>query len=106
MASENKAKSQLHPLVGRGVHWWKDGAISHQGCILAVVPSNSTMGDLALVEYLEWISGTPTYQCLVPLSVLASVGPDNVQPGWTLYDDLSHMNGYYDAVGKHKKARS
>ena len=60
-------------LVGR-ICTWTDGAPSHQGVILAVVPTNAEIGDLALIEYFEWFSGSATYQRLIPLSALAAAG--------------------------------
>jgi hypothetical protein len=99
--AKNLNAAKPHPLVGRGVHFWEDGAPAWQGQIIAVVP-NST-GDLALVEFFEWFAGSPTYQQLIPLAEMAS---GEVKPAkWTIFDNTEHMNGYWEAYGKHKKDR-
>lgn len=65
-----------HPLVGAGVHWClPDGYVQNQASIVAIVPSNSPAGDLALLQYYEWIMGEPSTRRLVSLARL--------QKGWS-----------------------
>lgn len=38
-----------HPLVGRGLHKDENGCVQNQAKILAIIASNSTVGDLTLI---------------------------------------------------------
>ena len=87
-----------HPLVGAGLHYMNaDGIVSNQAQIIAVFPSNnSTVGDLALVEYYEWISGGTETRALVALSELTD------RERWVLYASTDHMNDHYQRVDQHQ----
>jgi hypothetical protein len=87
-----------HPLVGAGLHYKNaDGIVSNQAQIIAVFPSNnSTVGDLALVEYYEWISGGTETRALVALSELTD------RERWVLYASTDHMNDHYQRVDQHQ----
>ena len=48
------ASADRHPLVGRGLHYKdEDAAVRYRAQIIAVIPSNSPTGDLALIQYFE-----------------------------------------------------
>ena len=83
-----------HPLVGAGLHYKNaDGIVSNQAQIIAVFPSNnSTVGDLALVEYYEWISSGTETRALVALSELTD------RERWVLYASTDH----YQRVDQHQ----
>ena len=87
-----------HPLVGAGLHYKNaDGIVSNQAQIIAVFPSNnSTVGDLALVEYYEWISSGTETRALVALSELTD------RERWVLYASTDHMNDHYQRVDQHQ----
>jgi hypothetical protein len=73
MTKPNTSKPPAeHPLVGRGLHYSdKHGVILNTATVLTVVPSNSSVGDLALIQY--WVDGEPApLQRLIPLSELVS----------------------------------
>ena len=87
-----------HPLVGAGLHYKNaDGIVSNQAQIIAVFPSNnSTVGDLALIEYYEWISSGTETRALVALSELTD------RERWVLYASTDHMNDHYQRVDQHQ----
>jgi hypothetical protein len=89
-------RDKPHPLVGRGLHYRDEqGCVQNQARILAIVPSNSTAGDLALIQYLEWLMGEPSTQRLLPLTELAS-------ERWVFYENVEEMNDHYQRVDVHR----
>jgi hypothetical protein len=87
-------KKPAHPLVGAGLHWRDEkGRIENQACIIAVIPSgSSTTGDLALIQYFEFFSGSPSTRRLIQLSELASTDR------WVFYSSVEEMRDYYQHV--------
>ena len=94
--SSQKAKTTQHPLIRRGLH-----RLDHQRCvqnqavIIEVFPSNSPIGDLAIIQYFEWFMGEPSTQAVVPVTALAD-------PEWVLYASVEEMNEHYDRVDSHR----
>jgi hypothetical protein len=96
MASKPIPTKAKHPLVGAGVHCKdKDGCVQNQAVILEVVPSGSSVGDLALIQYFEWLVGEPSTRRLLPLTELAS------SDRWVFYADAEEMNDHYQRVDRH-----
>ncbi|MGH7049122.1 MAG: hypothetical protein ACREE5_00525 [Acetobacteraceae bacterium] len=87
-----------HPLVGAGLHRkGPDGDVVNQATVLAVMPSNNTsVGDLALIQYFDWILGDPSTRRLVSLVELASTDR------WVLYSSVDEMKDHYDRVDAHQ----
>ena len=84
------AEGGKHPLVGAGLHYKDEhGRVLNQVSIVAVIPSNSAVGDLALIQYFEWMSGEPSTRRLIPLSELAS------SDRWVLYSSVAEMNDHF-----------
>jgi hypothetical protein len=83
-----------HRLVGAGVHFNDENdCVRHQAVILDIVPSNdAAVGDLALLQYFDWLMGNPTTQRLVALSEMAS------SEQWVFYTDYEEMNDHYERV--------
>jgi hypothetical protein len=91
-----------HVLVGHGIHWRnEDGIVERQGVIFTVVSSGAPdVGDLALIQYFEWMMGAPIYEALVPLAELAAD-----RERWTLYPTCQHMaDRWNDYEGNRTKA--
>lgn len=82
-----------HPLVGAAAHSLDEhGTTKYQISILAVFPSGSLeVGDLALVQFYEWMMGQETNRRLMPLKELAT-------PEWKLFANLEEANEYYKHV--------
>jgi hypothetical protein len=82
---------QNHPLVGAAVQVrGQDGAVHGEAKIISVVPSGSnTVGDLALLQFFEYLSGMQLNRRLVPLTELAN-------ERWTFYESVEKMNEQYD----------
>ena len=93
-----QAKPPKHPLVGAGLHWRDErGYTQNQATIVAVIPSgNAQVGDLALIQYFEWIIGGISTRRLVALSELAS------SEQWVLYSSVDEMNDHYERVDEHR----
>lgn len=95
------ATPTAHPLVGAGLHQKNEaGAVQRQAVILAVVPSgNPSVGDLALIQHFEWLTGSASTRRLIPLTSLAD-------ERWVLYADTEDMNDHYERVDKHHPSLS
>lgn len=87
-----------HPLVGAGVHYKNEhGCVENQAAIVAIIPSNnSAVGDLALLQYFEWMMGDASTQRLIPLAELAA------SDRWVLYQSPEEMNDHYKRVDEHQ----
>jgi hypothetical protein len=67
--------------------------------IVDVFPSGSaSVGDLALIEYFEWLDGTPSTRQLIPLTALASARTDPGIEVWVLYANTEEMKDHYERV--------
>jgi hypothetical protein len=98
--SAPKLNTSEHPLLNAGVHFKdENGCVESQATIAAIISTNSTMGDLALLQYYEWFVGEASTRRLVPLSELAS------SDRWVLYRNLEEMNDHYERVDQHKIER-
>jgi hypothetical protein len=99
---ENKCKEPSHALVGAGLHFKDaDDCVKDQAVILAVIPSgNSTVGDLALIQYFDWMMGDPCTRRLLPLSALASTDR------WVLYASVEEMKDHYERIDKYRDRRN
>jgi hypothetical protein len=85
------AEGGSHPLIGAGLHYKDEhGRVLNQVSIVAVIASNSAAGDLALIQYFEWISGEPSTRRLIPLSELAS------SDRWVLYSSVAEMKDHFE----------
>jgi hypothetical protein len=95
--TDQQPAAQKHPLEGAGLHWKNEhGGVQYQATIIKIVPSgNANIGDLALIQYYEWISGTPSTQRLIPLVELAT-------SQWVFYSSAEEMNDHYERVGRHQ----
>jgi hypothetical protein len=91
-------RDKPHPLVGRGLHYKDErGCVHNQATILAIVPSNSPeAGDLALIQYFDWLMGEPSTQRLLPLTELAS------SERWVFYENVEQMKDHYQRVDAHR----
>ena len=81
-----------HPLVGAGLHIKVDNVVERQAHILAVIPSSSPSGDLALIEFFGWMMGEPTTRRLISLAELAT------DERFVLYPSVIAMNEHYERV--------
>jgi hypothetical protein len=92
--SKRRAPVSKHPLVGFGLHWKNaDGEVINQASIVDIVPNGDIAGgDLALIQYYDWIMGYPSTQRLIPLAELAS------SDQWVLYHSVNEMNEHYERV--------
>jgi hypothetical protein len=88
-----QAELEKHPLVGAGLHMKDEaGLVKRQATIVAVIASgNRNVGDLALVQYLDWITGTPAFRQLVALHELTA-------ERWALYASADAMQEHYERV--------
>lgn len=88
-----------HPLVGFAFLSYStiDDKISleWQGTIRAVMASNSAEGDLALVDFFEWVMGDYSYSQLVPLREFAQ--PFRSRRFFKLFRTETERNNYYEA---------
>jgi hypothetical protein len=86
-----------HPLVGAGAHMLDEHRTTKfQVTIVAVVPSGCPeVGDLALVQFYDWIIGEPTNRRLIPLRELAT-------EQWKLFASMQEANDYYANVASHR----
>jgi hypothetical protein len=85
--------SAVHPLNGAGVHFKdENGRVENQMVILNVVPSNSPAGDLALVQYFDWMMGDRSTRALIPLAQMTD------PKRWVFYADIEEMNEHYERV--------
>lgn len=82
--------AQNDALVGKFFHSKKNGEISWQGRIEAVVHTSQT-DKFYLVLLYEWFAGLPSTQEIVRLSDML---------GWNIYDTNDEMNSYAEAHGK------
>jgi hypothetical protein len=84
----------MHPLIGAGLHYkGEDGCVENQGEIIAVIPSNNAaVGDLALIQYYEWVIGTASTRRLVSLADLAN------SDRWVFYRSVKEMNDHYGST--------
>lgn len=82
-----------HPLLKAGLHWkLPSGEVQRQAVILAIVPSGSSQaGDLALIQYFEWMLGGPSTRALIPLAELAT-------SRWVLYASVDEMIDHYERI--------
>jgi hypothetical protein len=101
MAGEDSSQKTIpakHPLVGAGVHWKDErGYTRHKATIIEVISSGSTqVGDLALLQYFDWIIGEPSTRRLVRLSELAS------SEQWVLYSSVEEMNAHYERIDRYQ----
>jgi hypothetical protein len=82
-----------HPLVGAGAHMLDEhNTTKYQALIIDVIPSGCPeVGDLALVQFYEWMIGEPTNRRLIPLRELAT-------EHWKLFSSLEEANDYYTSV--------
>lgn len=89
---------QKHPLIGAGLHWRDErGYTQNQAMIVDVFPSGSPQaGDLALIQYFEWIIGERSTRRLIALAELAS------SDQWVLYSSVDEMNDHYERVDHHR----
>lgn len=77
----SRAEAKPHPLVGTGLHYKDErailyfkyniadesGCVINQAAIFAIISSgNSTIGDLALIQYFDWFGGYPQHAGLYP----------------------------------------
>jgi hypothetical protein len=93
---------ERHPLVGRGLHYKDErGCVVNQAKILAIVASsNPGVGDLALIQYFEWMGGDPSTQRLLPLTEL-TVSSGSGAAGserWVFYENVEDMNDHYERI--------
>jgi hypothetical protein len=99
MTVSRRKTEPAHPLVGAGVHYKdENGVVQNQAAIVAVIPGGGHLGDLALLQYFEWFTGSPSTRRLVSLSELAA------SDRWVLYRDVDEMNDHYERVDN--KART
>lgn len=90
------SQPKRHPLIGRGLHRLDaDRCVLNQAVILDVFPSNSPLGDLAIIQYFEWIVGEPSTQGIIGVDRLAD-------PEWVLYSSAEEMNEHYERVDRHR----
>jgi hypothetical protein len=93
------AEGGKHPLVGAGLHYKDEhGRVLNQASIVAVIPSNSAAGDLALIQYIEWMSGEASTRRLIPLSDLAS------SERWVLYGSAAEMSDHFERSDESRNA--
>jgi hypothetical protein len=98
MANE-PAEGEKHPLIGAGLHYKDEhGRVLNQASIVAVIPSNSAAGDLALIQYIEWMSREPSTRRLIPLSDLAS------SDRWVLYSSAAEMKDHFQRSDEGRNA--
>lgn len=98
-ATEKKpaGPGKKHPLAGAGLHYKDEHErVLNQAMIVEVIPSNSAVGDLALIQYFEWFIGAPSTRRLIPLSELAS------SDRWVFYSSVDEMNDHYERVDGHR----
>lgn len=82
-----------HPLGGTGVHFKDEhGRVENQMVILDVVQSNSSAGDLALVQYFDWMMGDRSTRALIPLAQMSD------PKRWVFYANIDEMNEHYERV--------
>lgn len=90
-----------HQLVGAGLHWKdRNGCVQNQAEIIAIIPSGCTIvGDLALIQYFDWIVGHSSTRRLIPLRDLAA------SEQWVFYSSVEEMNDHYERVDQYHPAR-
>jgi hypothetical protein len=91
--------TKKHPLEGAGLHYKdENGYVQHQAVIVTVISSgNTTIGDLALIQYFEWVSGGPSTRRLISLSEMASTDQ------WVFYSSVEEMKDHYERVDRYEK---
>jgi len=98
MAKEPTAAK--HPLIGAAAHSLDENRTTlWQVEILDVFPSGSPdVGDLALVQYYEWLAGYPSTRGLIPLREMAT-------RSWKLFPNMESATAYYKEVASPRDAR-
>jgi hypothetical protein len=87
-----QSQGSAHPLVGCGLHGKnEEGLVEYQARIVAVMPSNSAVGDLVLIQYFDALDGEASTLKLFPLTEL-------LNERWVLYEDVKHMNFQFQHV--------
>jgi hypothetical protein len=109
--SKPAASPNEHPLVGRELLGRREDVnYQTQATILAIVPSNSSIGDLALIQYYDWNIGAATTQQLIPLTELANarwwIFSDHVErfPDSGEFDE-NYAEHHNDAIPRKAKGR-
>jgi hypothetical protein len=100
-AAPASRKAEPHPLVGRGLHYKDEhGYVQNQASIVAVFPSaNQPVGNLALIQYFDWIVGAPSTQRVISLADLATgYGPEAGRERWVLFQNMEEANDHYERV--------
>jgi hypothetical protein len=88
----------VHALAGAGVFRLDaDGAVDRQAMVVSVFPSGAApVGDLALIQYFDWIVGQPSTRDVVPLAEMAVPGR------YILFSCVEEMNDYWERIARHR----
>lgn len=91
------AKAGRHPLIGAAAHMLDEHRTTkYQIQVVDVISSGADdTGDLALVQFYDWIAGSPTNRRLIPLKELAT-------EKWILFINIEEANDYYNNVASHR----